>query len=193
MLPDRGAPDTMLQNDTTLTLLCDLLRLPSITPADAGCQQILAERLAPLGFACESLPFGDVSNLWARRGDSGPLLCFAGHTDVVPPGDREQWHSDPFTPREADGLLYARGAADMKSGLAAMVVAIEEFLAENPRHDGSIALLITSDEEGRARDGTLKVIETLTKRGEKIDWCVVGEPSSKEAWGTSSASAGVAA
>lgn len=160
-------------------LLSALIRRPSITPDDAGCQAILAERLRPLGFACESMPFGEVSNLWARRGAGGPVLCFAGHTDVVPPGDRADWDSDPFEPVLRDGMLYGRGSADMKSGLAAMIVAIERFLEAHPRHRGSIALLITSDEEGRARDGTLRVMETLTARGEHIDWCVIGEPSSQ--------------
>lgn len=182
-MPDTAPDDALMQADATTRLLCELLRLPSVTPDDAGCQQRLAARLAPLGFVCESLPFGEVTNLWARRGSAGPLLCFAGHTDVVPPGDLDQWHSDPFEPRIANGQLYGRGAADMKSGLAAMIVAIEQFLAEHPQHSGSIALLITSDEEGRARDGTLKVIETLGARGEQIDWCVVGEPSSKDQLG----------
>ncbi|MFQ5609168.1 MAG: M20/M25/M40 family metallo-hydrolase, partial [Woeseiaceae bacterium] len=159
-------------------LTLELIRRPSVTPVDAGCQQIIAARLTRIGFECEHLRFGDVDNLWARRGDSGPLLCFAGHTDVVPPGALEDWSSDPFEPTVRDGRLFGRGAADMKSGLAAMIVAAEEFVAENPDHDGSLALLITSDEEGRARDGTLKVVETLTARKETIDWCVIGEPSS---------------
>jgi succinyl-diaminopimelate desuccinylase len=160
-------------------LLEDLIRRPSVTPDDAGCQQILAARLTKLGFECETIQFGDVTNLWARRGSAGPVLCFAGHTDVVPPGAEDEWLTDPFEPVVKDGLMYGRGAADMKSGLAAMIVAIEEFLAAHPDHDGSIALLITSDEEGRARDGTLKVIETLQARDEHIDWCVLGEPSSQ--------------
>ena len=164
-------------------LLADLVRRQSVTPADAGCQELLATRLATLGFSCESMPFNDVSNLWARKGTEGPLLCFAGHTDVVPPGPREEWHTDPFEPTVQDGMLYGRGAADMKSGLAAMIVAIEQYLAEQPRHKGSIALLITSDEEGRARDGTLRVVETLQARDEAIDWCVLGEPSSQETIG----------
>ncbi|MGB5579634.1 MAG: succinyl-diaminopimelate desuccinylase [Woeseia sp.] len=181
-MPDSAA-EALLLTDATTRLVCELLRLPSVTPADAGCQQILTARLEALGFNCESLPFGEVSNLWARRGTTAPLLCFAGHTDVVPSGELAEWQSDPFEPTLRGELLYGRGAADMKSGLAAMVVAIEEFLAEHPDHPGSIALLITSDEEGRARDGTLKVIETLTQRGEKIDWCIVGEPSSKDRLG----------
>ena len=144
-----------------IDLICDLIRRPSITPNDAGCQEILAERLSRLGFTCESMPFGDVSNLWARRGDTGPVLCLAGHTDVVPPGSQSEWQSDPFEPVVRDGLLYGRGAADMKSGLAAMIVALERFIEVHPEHEGSLAMLVTSDEEGRARDGTLKVIETL--------------------------------
>ncbi len=167
-----------LQNDPTITLLYELLRRASVTPDDAGCQDLLAARLLPLGFSCEAMPFGDVSNLWARRGESAPLLCFAGHTDVVPPGDLEAWQSDPFEPDIRDGMLYARGAADMKCGLAAMLVAVEQFVAAHPQHVGSIGLLITSDEEGPARDGTLKVVDALTARGERIDWCVLGEPSS---------------
>ena len=167
----------------TVTLLEDLLRRRSVTPDDAGCQDLIAARLAPLGFDCESLPFGEVSNLWARRGTGAPLFCFAGHTDVVPPGELAQWQSDPFEPEIRDGYLYARGAADMKCALAAMVVAAERFLGRNPRHRGSIAFLVTSDEEGPARDGTLKVVETLTQRGERIDWCVLGEPSSLDRLG----------
>ena len=170
-------------SEPAIDLLCDLIRRRSITPDDAGCQALLASRLAPLGFACETLQFNDVTNLWARRGDASPVLCFAGHTDVVPPGDETRWSTDPFEPTFKDGLLYGRGSADMKSGLAAMVVAIEEFLAAHPDHDGSIALLITSDEEGRARDGTLKVIDALTARDEHIDWCVLGEPSSQNVLG----------
>ncbi|MCH7821923.1 MAG: succinyl-diaminopimelate desuccinylase [Proteobacteria bacterium] len=166
-----------------ISLLCDLIRRPSVTPDDAGCQKILAERLSLLGFRCESMPFGDVANLWARRGNSGPVLCFAGHTDVVPPGDVDEWHSDPFEPVVRDGMIVGRGSADMKSGLAAMIVALEVFIAAHPDHDGSLALLITSDEEGRARDGTLRVIETLSARDEHIDWCVIGEPSSQETLG----------
>ena len=165
--------------DTDLLQLLDaLVRRQSVTPDDAGCQQLLAAELESLGFACESMPFGDVTNLWARRGTSGPVFCFAGHTDVVPPGPEDQWSSDPFVPTVRDGCLYGRGTADMKGSLAAMIIALRRFLADFPTYDGSIALLITSDEEGRARDGTLKVIEALTNRGERIDWCIVGEPSS---------------
>lgn len=163
----------------SVELLKQLIRRPSITPDDAGCQAILAERLELLGFDCESMPFDGVSNLWARRGNSSPVLCFAGHTDVVPPGADDAWSSDPFEPLVRDGMLYGRGAADMKSGLAATIVALEKFASNHPEHRGSIALLVTSDEEGRARDGTLKVIETLQSRNEHIDWCVLGEPSSK--------------
>lgn len=170
-------------NVPEIALLCDLLRRRSITPEDAGCQALLSERLTKLGFTCETMPFGDVSNLWARRGTASPVFCFAGHTDVVPPGNEDEWHSDPFEPTFRDGLLYGRGSADMKSGLAAMIVALERFLAENPDHAGSIALLITSDEEGRARDGTLKVMDALAAREEHIDWCVLGEPSSERTLG----------
>jgi succinyl-diaminopimelate desuccinylase len=159
------------------------VRRPSVTPDDAGCQDLLAERLTALGFECETLQFNDVTNLWARRGDGGPILCFAGHTDVVPPGDEARWSSDPFEPTFRNGMIYARGSADMKSGLAAMVVAVEAFLRDNPQHAGSIAFLITSDEEGRARDGTLKVMEALVERDEHIDWCVLGEPSSQHRLG----------
>ncbi|MGI9248353.1 MAG: succinyl-diaminopimelate desuccinylase [Woeseiaceae bacterium] len=170
-------------NEPVIELLCDLIQRPSVTPDDAGCQQQMAERLQRLGFECETLQFNDVSNLWARRGSESPVLCFAGHTDVVPPGDEDLWSSPPFEPTFTDGQLYARGSADMKSGLAAMVVAAEDFLAAHPDHDGSLALLITSDEEGRARDGTLRVMETLRDRDEHIDWCVLGEPSSERELG----------
>ncbi len=174
-------------NDLTtqpeIKLLSDLVRRASITPDDAGCQQLLIERLDALRFECETMIFGDTSNLWARRGNTSPVLCFAGHTDVVPPGDTVQWSTDPFEPTVKNGNLYGRGTADMKSGLASMIVAIERFLRENENHKGSIAMLITSDEEGRARDGTLKVMETLTGRGETIDWCVIGEPSSQDSLG----------
>jgi succinyl-diaminopimelate desuccinylase len=166
-----------------IELLSDLVRRASITPDDAGCQQILIERLKALGFECETMVFGDTTNLWARRGSDSPVLCFAGHTDVVPPGDTADWSTDPFEPTIKDGQMYGRGAADMKSGLASMIVAIERFVQGNEKHKGSIALLITSDEEGRARDGTLKVMETLTGRGQTIDWCVIGEPSSQESLG----------
>ena len=164
----------------TLQLAMDLIARPSVTPADEGCQELLTERLRAIGFACESLVFDDVTNLWARRGSAGPVLAFAGHTDVVPPGPLERWHSDPFVPEIRDGVLYGRGAADMKSSIAAMVTACERFVASHSDHKGSIALLITSDEEGPAINGTVKVIETLEARGEKIDWALIGEPSSQD-------------
>lgn len=164
----------------TLDLARELIRRRSVTPQDAGCQALLAERLAALGFRNEAMPFGEVTNLWARRGDAAPLLCFAGHTDVVPPGPLERWSCDPFDPQIREGMLYGRGAADMKGSLAAMVTATEAFVREHPDHAGSIAFLITSDEEGPARNGTVKVVEALQARGEKIDWCLVGEPSSAE-------------
>lgn len=162
----------------TLALALDLIARPSVTPEDAGCQALMMERLAALGFRCERMPFGEVENFWARRGDSAPLFCFAGHTDVVPTGPIEKWASDPFRPEIRDGILYGRGAADMKGSLAAMQVAAERFVKEHPDHKGSIAFLITSDEEGIAKDGTIRVVETLEARQEKIDWCLVGEPSS---------------
>jgi len=168
---------------SALELVQDLIARRSVTPDDAGCQHLLAERLAAAGFACEVLPFGAVSNLWARRGRASPLLCFAGHTDVVPPGPLEQWRSDPFKPVVRDGHLYGRGAADMKSSIASFLVAIESFVREHPRHRGSVALLITSDEEGPSVDGTARVIELLRARGERIDYCIVGEPTSREVLG----------
>jgi succinyl-diaminopimelate desuccinylase len=177
------SPDSAQAEHPSIALLAALLRCRSVTPDDAGCQPILAARLAALGFQCESLPFADVSNLYARRGDTGPVLCFAGHTDVVPPGTESEWSTPPFEPVIRDGILFGRGAADMKSGLAAMIVAIEEFVTANAGHAGSLAVLITSDEEGRARDGTLRVVETLKARGEHIDWCVLGEPSSENRLG----------
>ena len=162
----------------TFDLACELISRPSVTPDDSGCQQLMADRLRALGFRIEPMRFGDVDNLWARRGDTGPLFCFAGHTDVVPPGPAGSWASPPFEPSVRDGLLHGRGAADMKSSLAAMVTATEAFVAERPAHPGSIAFLLTSDEEGPAVDGTVRVIETLEARGEKIRWCLVGEPTS---------------
>lgn len=154
-----------------------LIARASVTPDDAGCQQWLADRLAPLGFAVQRIDHGDVSNLWARRGSGRPLICFAGHTDVVPTGPLEQWHSDPFTPVERDGRLYGRGAADMKGSIAAFLAAVERFLATHADCAGSIAWLITSDEEGPAVDGTVRVVEWLAARGERIDACIVGEPT----------------
>ena len=164
--------------DATLRLLRELVKRQSVTPEDAGCQELIAVRLATAGFECEHMRFGAVDNLWARYGDREPLLCFAGHTDVVPPGPLEDWDSEPFEPELRGEELYGRGTADMKSGLAAMIVAAENFVANSPSIEGSLAFLITSDEEGDARDGTRRVVETLTGRGEKINWCVVGEPSS---------------
>ena len=172
-----------MKDHPSIELLQQLIRCRSVTPNDAGCQDILAERLQQAGFTCESMPFGEVSNLYARRGDGDPVLCFAGHTDVVPPGADDEWNSDPFEPRIHNGDLYGRGSADMKSGLAAMIVALEEFIASHADHDGSLAMLITSDEEGTARDGTLKVVEALQERGEQIQWCVLGEPSSQSSLG----------
>jgi succinyl-diaminopimelate desuccinylase len=167
----------------TLELAGALIRLRSLTPDDAGCQALLAKRLEPLGFRCETLRSNGVTNLWARRGSLHPVVCFAGHTDVVPPGPLDQWHSDPFTPAVRDGWLYGRGAADMKGSLAAFVTAIEAFLAAHPAAPGSIAVLFTSDEEGPATDGTVRVVERLAAANETIDYCIVGEPSSVDRLG----------
>jgi len=167
----------------TLELAQALISRPSISPEDGACQALLCERLEKLGFTIEDMPFGKVTNTWARKGSDGPVLCFAGHTDVVPPGDASQWNSDAFTPEIRDGVLYGRGAADMKGSLAAMVTACDSFLAAYPDHAGSIAFLFTSDEESIAVDGTKKVMEALESRGEKIDFCIVGEPSSSEVLG----------
>jgi len=161
----------------TLRLARELISRRSVTPEDGGCQELLAERLARLGFAIERVRRGEVTNLWARRGEARPLLCFVGHTDVVPTGPIEKWHSNPFVPAERDGKLFGRGAADMKTSIAAFVVAVEDFLAKNVKHSGSIALLITSDEEGPAVEGTVKVVDLLKGRGERIDYCLVGEPT----------------
>jgi len=161
----------------------NLIARPSVTPADEGCQAVLIERLAAVGFEVERLRYGNVENFWARRGTAGPVLCFAGHTDVVPTGPLEEWQTPPFEPTLREGLLYGRGAADMKSGLAAMTTAAERFVAAHPGHRGTIAFLITSDEEGPSVDGTKRVVETLSARGERIDWCVVGEPSSESVLG----------
>ncbi|HTP39546.1 MAG TPA: succinyl-diaminopimelate desuccinylase [Steroidobacteraceae bacterium] len=163
----------------TLELTQNLIARASVTPADLGCQTLMADRLAAAGFRIEHLRYGNVDNLWATRGSEGPVLCFAGHTDVVPTGPLEEWTSDPFKPTLRDGMLYGRGAADMKSGLAAMVTATETFVATTPAHRGTIAFLITSDEEGPSVDGTRKVVETLQARQQRIDWCIVGEPSSE--------------
>ena len=167
----------------THALTEDLLRRPSVSPEDHGCIDVIAARLEPLGFRIERLRFGPVENLWARRGDAGPVLCFAGHTDVVPTGPREEWRTDPFEPVIRDGILYGRGAADMKSGLAAMVTAMERFVSNHPAHRGSLAVLFTSDEEGPSVDGTRRVMEVLEARDEKIDWCIVGEPTSHDVLG----------
>ncbi|WP_111496580.1 MULTISPECIES: succinyl-diaminopimelate desuccinylase [Marinobacter] len=167
----------------TLELAIELISRQSVTPDDAGCQDLMMEHLAPLGFKGESLRFGDVDNLWARRGTDGPVLAFAGHTDVVPTGPEKNWAHPPFDPAIRDGYLYGRGAADMKGSVAAFVTACERFVEKHPDHKGSIALLITSDEEGPAHDGTVKVVETLEARNEKIDWCLIGEPSSTHAVG----------
>jgi succinyl-diaminopimelate desuccinylase len=167
----------------TLELARELIRRPSVTPADEGCQTLMAERLAPIGFRIEPMPFGEVTNLWARRGEERPLFCFAGHTDVVPTGPVDEWESGPFDPTIRDGYLFGRGACDMKGSLAAMVTATEAFVAEHPDHRGSIAFLITSDEEGPSVDGTRRVVERLEQRGEKIDYALVGEPSARERLG----------
>ena len=173
----------MTHLNPTLELTKKLIQSASVTPEDAGCQTLLASHLKPLGFTIESLRFGEVDNLWARRGTAAPLLVFAGHTDVVPTGPLAQWTSPPFIPTVRDGFLYGRGAADMKSSLAAMVIACENFIKQFPDHPGSIAFLITSDEEGPAINGTRKVIEHMQARHEKLNWCIVGEPSSEQQLG----------
>ena len=173
-MPDTGG---------ALELAKELIARKSVTPEDAGCQELLSARLSKAGFRCEPMKFGDVTNLWARRGSASPVVCFAGHTDVVPTGPLAEWHSDPFVPTVRDGKLYGRGAADMKSSIAAFVVAVEAFVKEKPKHSGSIALLLTSDEEGPAVDGTVRVVAALKKRNEGIDYCVVGEPSSVDRLG----------
>ena len=172
-----------MQPSDTLELSLQLLRQPSVTPIDHTCQDIMAERLSNIGFNIEAMRFEDVDNLWARRGTEAPVFCFAGHTDVVPTGHLDAWNSDPFLPEIRDGKLYGRGSADMKTALAAMVVASERFVAKHPHHKGSIAFLITSDEEGPSINGTVKVIEALEARQEKMTWCLVGEPSSTHTLG----------
>lgn len=172
-----------MSDSPVITLAKDLMSRPSVTPEDAGCQQVMIARLQTLGFNIETMVFEDTVNLWARRGTQAPLFVFAGHTDVVPSGPIEQWHTPPFEPTIIDGYLHGRGAADMKGSLACMVVAIERFIAQNPNHNGSIALLITSDEEGPFINGTTRVIDTLEARNEKIDMCIVGEPSSTDTVG----------
>ena len=176
-------PEARAGEPAALELARELIGRRSITPEDGGCQELIAARLARIGFACEPMPFGQVSNLWARRGKASPLVCFAGHTDVVPTGPLEEWHSDPFVPAVREGKLYGRGAADMKSSVAAFVVAVEAFVAERPAHSGSVALLLTSDEEGPALDGTARVVEVLKSRKELIDYCIVGEPTSVDTLG----------
>ncbi|MHB1373740.1 MAG: succinyl-diaminopimelate desuccinylase [Thauera sp.] len=172
-----------MTTEATFALACELIARPSVTPQDAGCLDLIADRLRPLGFTLERIDVGGVCNLWARRGTAAPVLCFAGHTDVVPPGPAEAWASQPFAPTVKDGVLYGRGAADMKSSLAAFVTAIERFIASAPTYAGSIALLLTSDEEGVATHGTVKVVEALAARGERLDYCVVGEPTSVKTLG----------
>jgi succinyl-diaminopimelate desuccinylase len=167
----------------TVDLTLDLIARNSVTPADQGCQEVMTRRLAGVGFEIENLRYGMVDNFWATHGSGSPVLCFAGHTDVVPTGPLEEWQSDPFKPAVRDGHLFGRGAADMKSALAAMVTATEAFVTAHPDHRGTIAYLITSDEEGPSVDGTKRVVETLRERGQKIDWCIVGEPSSEKALG----------
>lgn len=162
----------------TMDLTAQLVSRPSITPDDQGCQQLLIDRLKPLGFRAETMRFEEVDNVWLRKGNESPVFCFAGHTDVVPTGELDHWESDPFTPTIRHGKFYGRGTSDMKGSIAAFTVACERFIDEHPDHNGSIALLITSDEEGPAKHGTVRVVETLEQRNEKIDWCLVGEPSS---------------
>ena len=169
--------------ESTLTLARQIIACPSVTPDDAGCMEIIAARLQPLGFSCEFISRNGVTNLWARRGSAKPLFVFAGHTDVVPTGPLDKWTSPPFAPEIRDGMLYGRGAADMKSSLAAMLTATEAFVAANPGHPGSIAFLLTSDEEGDANDGTVAVVEALKARGESLDFCIIGEPTSVDTLG----------
>ncbi|MEM1111013.1 MAG: succinyl-diaminopimelate desuccinylase [Pseudomonadota bacterium] len=169
--------------EPTQALCHELISRPSVTPLDEGCQALMMERLSAIGFRCEPMNFGDVQNFWAERGEGGPILVFAGHTDVVPTGPESEWHSPPFEPTERDGFLYGRGAADMKGSLAAMVVACEQFVAAHPDHPGRIGFLITSDEEGPAVDGTVKVVQQLQATDRAIDWCLVGEPSSTDLLG----------
>jgi len=167
----------------TLKLTEQLITLESVTPSDFGCQLLVQDILNPLGFQCESIQSGSVTNLWAKRGTGKPLIVFAGHTDVVPTGPLEKWSSNPFVPSIRDGALYGRGAADMKCSIAAMLVATEEFVQQNPNHAGSIGFLITSDEEGPATDGTVVVCDLLKQRGEQLDFCIVGEPTSSQQFG----------
>lgn len=170
-------------SDTTLELAKRIIACPSVTPEDAGCMDILVERLKPLGFSIEFINRNGVTNLWARRGTTAPLFVFAGHTDVVPTGPLDKWTSPPFAPEVRDGMLYGRGTADMKSSIAASVTAVEAFIAANPDHPGSLAFLLTSDEEGDANDGTIAVVEALKARGETLDFCIIGEPTSVDTLG----------
>ena len=167
----------------TLELTCELIRRPSLTPKDEGCQALLCARLKAIGFDIHTLRFGEVDNFWAIRGSSGPIMCFAGHTDVVPTGPETYWNTPPFEPTIKDGVLYGRGAADMKGSLAAMITAVEAFIEQNPEHPGRIAFLITSDEEGPAQDGTVRVVQWLKEHNTSPDWCLVGEPSSSKILG----------
>ncbi len=171
-------PQVNPELSATLDLAIELMKRRSVTPDDDGCQKMMMDRLASVGFNNEKMPFAEVENFWSRRGTEAPVLCFAGHTDVVPSGPEDRWQNPPFAPKIIDGMLHGRGAADMKGSLAAMVVAVERFVTQYPDHKGSIAFLITSDEEGPAKNGTVKVVETLEARNEKIDMCLVGEPSS---------------
>lgn len=175
--------ESKMTETQSLALAKQLIARPSVTPDDQDCQQLLAERLQPIGFTVETFHFGDTKNVWIRRGTQAPLVCFAGHTDVVPTGPLEKWDSHPFEPTERDGRLFGRGAADMKTSIACFVTACERFVAANPEHVGSIALLITSDEEGDAHDGTTKVVDALKARGERIDYCMVGEPTAVDRLG----------
>jgi succinyl-diaminopimelate desuccinylase len=170
-------------SNPALDLACELIARRSVTPEDGGCLDLIAGRLAPLGFRLERMDRNGVANLWARRGSAGPTVCFAGHTDVVPTGPLDQWHSDPFAPEVREGFLYGRGAADMKTSIAAFVCAVERYVGTHPAHAGSIALLLTSDEEGKAVDGTVCAVEALKSRGERIEFCIVGEPTSAERLG----------
>ncbi|HQR96462.1 MAG TPA: succinyl-diaminopimelate desuccinylase, partial [Thiotrichales bacterium] len=186
MTPDvktNAYTDARLHSHPAVALTGELVSRDSVTPEDKGCQEVLRTQLEALGFRCEKLIFEDVTNLWARKGSQAPLFIFAGHTDVVPPGNKDKWSFDPFLPAIVDGQLYGRGSADMKGGVAAFMAALTEFLAQHPDHDGSIGVLITSDEEGAAINGTVKVIETLMARGEQIDYCVLGEPTAEEQLG----------
>ncbi len=173
----------MTSKSPTVSLACELISRQSVTPEDAGCLEVISERLKKIGFTCQPLPFEDVANLWAIKGDSGPLFVFAGHTDVVPTGPQESWTSPPFEPTIKDGILTGRGAADMKGSLAAMVTACENFIGQNPKHKGRIGFLLTSDEEGPAKNGTVKVMEWLESNNTHVDWCLIGEPTSSKQFG----------